>query len=119
MFLLRNKKKSSLDNTTFKTLLSGTLPKGTQKLFIIIRAPDKRGVLRIIQRYFFVKKYENTSCDPSLEPSQREGFNEWSQYVFMEKYGKLPLNFLVRPDNHQILEIPQIATSGIIKVLSR
>ena len=33
------------------------------------------GVLRIIQRYFFLFLHENISCDPSLEPSQREGSN--------------------------------------------
>ena len=35
----------------------------------LIRAPDV-GVLRIIQRYFFLFLNENICCDPSLEPSQ-------------------------------------------------
>ena len=46
------------------------------------RAPDKReggGVLIIIQRYFFLFHNENIHCDPSLEPSQRDGSNEGSQ----------------------------------------
>ena len=33
-------------------------------------------------------------CDPSLELSQRDGSNDGSQYIFMEKYGELSLNFL-------------------------
>ena len=57
------------------------------------RAPDKR-VLNILQEYFFLFLNENTSCDPSLEPSRRDGSNDGSQNVFMEKYGLLSLNYL-------------------------
>ena len=34
------------------------------------RASDKRGVLRIIQRLFFLFLNKNVCSDPSLEPSQ-------------------------------------------------
>ena len=29
--------------------------------------------------------YLNVFCDPTLEPSRRDGSNEGSQYVFVEK----------------------------------
>ena len=41
-----------------------------------------RGILRIIQRYFFLFLKENICCDTSLEPSQRDGSNDGSQNMF-------------------------------------
>ena len=38
--------------------------------------------LRIIQRYFSLFRKENVCCDPSLEPSRREGSNDGSQHTF-------------------------------------
>ena len=45
------------------------------------------GVWRIIQSYFFLFLDENICCDPSSEPSRRDGSNDGLKYVFMEKYG--------------------------------
>ena len=39
-------------------------------------------VLRIIQILFFLFHSENICCDPSLEPSQRDGSNDGSQHTF-------------------------------------
>ena len=37
---------------------------------------------------FFLFLNENICCDPSLEPSQRDGSNDGSQnMIFLEKYG--------------------------------
>ena len=44
-------------------------------------APDKMGVLRIIPIFLFLD--ENICCDPSSEPSQREGSNDGSQDRFL------------------------------------
>ena len=40
-----------------------------------------------IFRIFSVAKFlhKNIFSDPSLEPSQQDGFDEWSQHVFIEK----------------------------------
>ena len=46
------------------------------------RAPEKR-----IQRYFSLFLIESIYCDPSLEPSRRDGSNDGSQNVFTEEYG--------------------------------
>ena len=43
------------------------------------------GVLRVIQTYFFLILNE-TSCDPSLEPSGQEGSSDGSQNMF---YGEI------------------------------
>ena len=40
---------------------------------------------------------ESTCCDPSLEPSLRDGSNEGSQHVSMRKYGKLSLVIPIIP----------------------
>ena len=45
-------------------------------------AADK-GVLRIIQRYFFLFLKENIFCDPSLELSQRDSSNDGSRNIFL------------------------------------
>ena len=42
----------------------------------------QEGVLRIIQRELFLFLNENIYCDPSLEPSQRDGSDEVSQHMF-------------------------------------
>ena len=34
------------------------------------------------KRYFFLFRDENICCDPSLEPSRRDGSNEGSQNMF-------------------------------------
>ena len=60
-----------------------------------------RGVFRIIQTYFENKSKiffslflnENISCDPSLEPSRRDGSNDGSQNMFLGRNGKLSLNY--------------------------
>ena len=41
------------------------------------------GVLTIIQRQVFLFLNENICCDPSLEPSQRDGSNDGSQNMFL------------------------------------
>ena len=41
------------------------------------------GVLRIIQIYFFLFLNEKICCDPSLEPSRRDGSNNGSQNTFV------------------------------------
>ena len=48
------------------------------------------GVLRIIQRYFFLFLNENICCDPSLEPSRRDGSNDGSQNMCF--CGKILIN---------------------------
>ena len=40
------------------------------------------GVLRIIQRIFFLFLDENISCDPLLEPSQQDGSTEGHNICF-------------------------------------
>ena len=47
------------------------------------------------QKIFFY--IENIFCDPTLEPSHRDGFNEGSQYMFVEKFGKIVPIFLFLP----------------------
>ena len=37
----------------------------------------------VIQRLFFLFLNENICCDPSLEPSHRDGSNEGSQSMFL------------------------------------
>ena len=39
--------------------------------------------MRIIQRFFFLFLTENICCDPSLEPSRRDGSNDVSQNMFL------------------------------------
>ena len=39
--------------------------------------------MRITQRYFFLFLNENICCDPSLEPSRRDGSNDGSQDMFL------------------------------------
>ena len=41
------------------------------------------GVGGINQKKKFLFLNENICCDPSLEPSQRDGFNEGPQYMFL------------------------------------
>ena len=36
-----------------------------------------------IQRQFFLSLHKNICCDPSLEPSRRDGSNEGSQNMFL------------------------------------
>ena len=38
--------------------------------------PAENGVLRIIQRQFFLFLNKNICCDSSLEPSQQDGSND-------------------------------------------
>ena len=52
----------------------------------------------IIQRYFFLFLKENLCCDPSLEPSRRDGSNDGSLNMFygeiriiIPKFPQLPL----------------------------
>ena len=53
-----------------------------------------RGGIEDNSKIFFLFLNENISCDPSLEPSWGDGSNEGSQICFfMEKYGKLSLNY--------------------------
>ena len=42
----------------------------------------EEGVYLIIHRYFFLFFNENICCDPSLEPSTRDGSNDGSQNMF-------------------------------------
>ena len=45
-------------------------------------------------KIFLLISQHNICCDPSLEPSQQDGSNERATtYGFMEKYGKLSLNY--------------------------
>ena len=53
------------------------------------RALDKRGALKIIQTYFFLLLNENIHCEPSLEPSRRDGSNEGLQRMFNEEIWKV------------------------------
>ena len=52
------------------------------------------GVGGINQKKKFLFLNENICCDPSLEPSQRDGFNEGPQYMFLwgKKNWKLSKN---------------------------
>ena len=43
------------------------------------------GLLRIIHRQVFLYLDENIYCNPSLEPSQRDGSNDESQNMFFGK----------------------------------
>ena len=54
---------------------------------VIIKASNRAEILRIILRNIFFLN-ETICCDPSLEPSRRDGSNEGPQYIFMEKYGE-------------------------------
>ena len=38
-----------------------------------------------IKGYLAIFLHENIFCEPSLEPSHRDGSNEGSQHVFIEK----------------------------------
>ena len=40
-----------------------------------------------------MRRHSICSRDPSIEPSCRDGSKEGSQHVFVEKYGKLSLNY--------------------------
>ena len=53
------------------------------KLIMLQSELQVRGVLRIIQRQFFLFLNENICCDPSLEPSQRDGSKDGSQNMFL------------------------------------
>ena len=44
---------------------------------------NSNGVVRIIQRYFFLVLNENICCDPLLEPSRRDSSNDGSQNIFL------------------------------------
>ena len=46
---------------------------------VIDKAPDKRGVKKL----FFLFPSKNICCDPSLEPSRRDGSNDGSQNMFL------------------------------------
>ena len=49
----------------------------------------------MIQRYFFLFFNKNICCDPSLEPSQRDGSNDGvTTSVLLENYKKLSQNYL-------------------------
>ena len=41
------------------------------------------GVLKIIQRFFFIFLNENICCDPPLEPSHQDGSNDGSQNMLL------------------------------------
>ena len=43
---------------------------------------QKSGISKIILRKSLLFLRENICCDPSLEPSRRDGSNECSQYMF-------------------------------------
>ena len=47
------------------------------------RALGKRGYLIIIEGYFFLFLIETLHCDPSSEPSRRDGSDEGSQCIFV------------------------------------
>ena len=46
---------------------------------------------------FFLFSNENICCDPSLEPSRRDGSDNGSHHIFMKRPGKISLNFLSGP----------------------
>ena len=46
-----------------------------------IRAQDKTGIENNSKIFFLFLK-ENKCCDPSLEPSRRDGSNDWSRNMF-------------------------------------
>ena len=46
------------------------------------RAPNKRGI-EDNSKIIFLFLNENIYRDPSLEPSQRDGSNDWSQNMFL------------------------------------
>ena len=56
-------------------------PLGIYQLQAFLRGPDKRGVWRIIERIFLISQ-QKICCDPSLEPSRRDGSNDVSQHTF-------------------------------------
>ena len=53
-----------------------------------IRALDKREFLIIIEGYFFLFLIESICCDPSSEPSHRDGSDEGSQHIFLCRINK-------------------------------
>ena len=50
-----------------------------------LHSSSYEGLLKIIQRSFFLFLNENICCDPSLEPSQRDGSDDESHYMFLWK----------------------------------
>ena len=50
--------------------------------------------LKIIRRQFFLFLNITMYCDPSLEPSGQDDLSSGHNYVFVQKYGKLSLNYL-------------------------
>ena len=48
---------------------------------IIFRAPDKK-VIEDTSEIFFIPQIKSTCCDPSLEPSRRDGSSDGSQNMF-------------------------------------
>ena len=62
-----------------------------------MRSPRLEGVLGILQNIFLFLK-ENIYCDPSLEPSRRDGSNDGSQNMFLCRImAKYPLITPVTP----------------------
>ena len=55
---------------------------------------QKSGISKILLRKSLLFLRENICCDPSLEPSRRDGSNERSQYMFKwgnkKKIPKIP-----------------------------
>ena len=51
------------------------------KFSFFSRALDKSECL-VISRNIFLFLKKTICCDPSSEPSRRDGFNEWSQHMF-------------------------------------
>ena len=54
----------------------------TNPLDFKFRALEKRGYLMIIEGKFFLFLIETICCEPSSEPSRREGPDEGSHHMF-------------------------------------
>ena len=46
-----------------------------------LQCSSSERVTRIIEGYFFLFPHTNICCDPSLQPSRRDGSNEGSQHM--------------------------------------
>ena len=64
------------------------------------------GILHIL---FFLFLIENICCDPSLEPSQRDGSNEGSQNMFLwRNIENYPLVIPVTPSYLELCRVPYL-----------
>ena len=65
-----------------------TLPPPAAARWPDTRDLDKRAYLMIIEGYFFLCLIETICCDPSSEPSRRDGSGEGPQHMLLYRTNK-------------------------------